>query len=614
MFEAYEVAVKLKLVDHFSSVMGMVTNRLSFANGQAEKLQKNLDGVGKLFRAGMLTTGAGFGIAMALKAATSEAVKYEQAMNRLKALNLDNRIGAGTTKGLEQKALEIANLTRGTSNTEAVKLITETQAITGNVSHTLEIAPVLAQLKFGMETYMSEGGKGEGHGSAAEKQFQDIVKVMEMRGLMRDFTGEKLDRMADLFTKNYVASGGMVKSADFLNMLKTGGIAGKSVNDDFMFALGHIMQEKGGNRSGTQLMSAYQNLIAGRTTQQVAEQLQKYGMLKPGSIEYGSTGHIKKVKPEALKAAEVMEANPLDYMNQYILQALKAKGVDTENQKKVIPLLNQFASNRTGADFLAQLYLERNQIANYVEQSKNAMGYKALYKQGEKSTTGQQEDLKAQVTKLEQVFGDAALPLLKSALEQAIPLVKQLGEWLGKNPEGLKMLVTSIAGLSVAMMVSGPLMMLGSGLRLLSIGIGLVNGPLASLSVAMAFRGIGGAAGIASIAGNLGSVAGQLKLLGGAAALFMSYELGKAAGTYIYNHSSAETQDKIGGTVATALAWFGNKEAQDSLNANLGRKTSANDASNAAFNADQRKHVTAPGANGKYATPPPAKASARSQC
>ena len=74
-FDAYEVAVKLKLKDEFSGVMGLLTRQLVSANTHANELQGKLDKIGKLFKAGVLTTGAGLGLAMTLKAATNEAVR-----------------------------------------------------------------------------------------------------------------------------------------------------------------------------------------------------------------------------------------------------------------------------------------------------------------------------------------------------------------------------------------------------------------------------------------------------------------------------------------------------------------------------------------------------------
>lgn len=484
---------------------------------------------------------------MTLKAATNEAVRYEQQMNRLKALNLDNRFGAGSTASLAAQAQAIAKATAGTTQLEALRLVTETQAITGDLKHTAELAPVLARMRFGMEAYMSGQGKGEGHGAGAEKQFADIVKVMEMRGLMRNFTSEKLDRMADLFVKNYAASGGMVRPSDFLAMMKTGGVAGKSTNDDFMFALGHIMQEKGGQRSGQQMMSAYQNMIAGRTTQQVAEQMAKYGLIDPHMIKYGTTGHITKIAPGALQQSQLMIDNPLAWLNTVLLPKLAAKGIDINNTNKVLPIINQLASNRNASDFLAQLYLERGQIGNYMTQAKNAMGMDALYAQGKGSTVGEQLDLQAKVNQLELEFGTAALPLLKAALEQAIPLVKQLGEWLGKHPDGLKTLVYSIAGLSAAMLVSGPLMILGSGIKL--------------LGVALSFGGGGGIAALMatvgkSIIGMAGSVMTNPWVIGLLAAGAAGYAAGSGINSginWLIKKASGDDSQTLGGAVFDLL-------------------------------------------------------------
>ncbi len=566
MFDAYEVAIRLRLVDQFSAIMGSVISRLVEAHGHADQLQKKLDGIGVLFKSGVLATGVGVGMAMSLKASTNEAVKYEQQLNRLKAPNLGDK----ATGDLVAVADRVAGNVKGLSRTEALHLTTEAQSITAQSGHTAEIVPELARMRFAIESYMNGGGKGEGHGEKAEGMFRDVVKAAEMRGLMRNFSMEKFQGLMDLFTKIYISSGGQVAPGQMLQMMKTGGVAAKSVNSDFMLALGHLMQESGGSRSGTALMSLYQNLTAGRTTQQVAEQLLKLGLIKPGSIEYGTTGHVKKIKPDALKDAELMVANPLDYLNKVILPAMAKKGVDINDQAAVLKNINQLTSNRTASSFLSQLYLDREQLDRFVAMSKNVKGYGSLYDQSGKSTIGSQADLKAKVANLELEFGNAALPVLKSALEQVIPLVKQFGEWLQKNPDGLSKLVKGLAALSVAMMVSGPIMVAVSGLKTLSLVLTAVSGPLGAVSLAMGFRSIGGAAGLATLAGNLGTVAGQLKLLGAAGAVFLAWELGQKAGDYIQSHMSTETKDKIGHAVANMLIMFGNKDALNAVRINEG--------------------------------------------
>lgn len=64
MFDAYEVAVKLRIKDEFSGAMGILTRQLVAANTHASELQNKLDRIGRLFKAGVMTTGAGFGLAI----------------------------------------------------------------------------------------------------------------------------------------------------------------------------------------------------------------------------------------------------------------------------------------------------------------------------------------------------------------------------------------------------------------------------------------------------------------------------------------------------------------------------------------------------------------------
>lgn len=504
MFDAYKVAVRLTLVDGVSTPLRLLTSHFRQANQHVAELQSRLTNATKIMQLGAGMTAAGFGMAMVLKETTNQAVLLEQQMNKLKALNLDNRFGAGTTGGLVKLANNIAQGTYGTSQLTALRLATETQAITGDVRHTYELAPLLAKLRFGMETYMAGQGKGEGHGEQAERQFADIVKVMELRGLMRNFSASQMNTMADLFTKNYIASGGMVKPSDFLNLMKTAGVAGKSVDNNFLFALGHIMQEKGGSRSGTQVMSAYQSLVMGRTTQQVAENLAGLGLLNKASVHYGKTGHITKVDPGALIAAQTMIANPLTYLNQYILPALKAKGVDITNQGATLLEISKLSSNRMATDMLAGLYLERTQIANYMAQAQNAYGVNALYNQGGKSAIGMQTDLMAKVNQLELDFGKASLPLLKNLLEQAIPLAKAAGSWMDRHPTALVDIAKGLGLVAGALVISGPLTMLGGALKF--------------VGAALQFSSIGGVAGIRGIAAAIAG-GGGLTLVGGLAVL-----------------------------------------------------------------------------------------------
>jgi hypothetical protein len=63
MFDAYKVAVTLKLKDEFTGVMGLIIKQLGKADMEANKLHASLAKCGKLFSSGMMVAGAGYGMA-----------------------------------------------------------------------------------------------------------------------------------------------------------------------------------------------------------------------------------------------------------------------------------------------------------------------------------------------------------------------------------------------------------------------------------------------------------------------------------------------------------------------------------------------------------------------
>ncbi len=601
MSEAFQVAVELNLVDHFSAVIEGFSKHLVETSKHAEELQKKFESIGSSFKTWAAVGASGSGILGMLKASTDEAVRYEQQLNRLKALNL----GAGATKNLEDKARAIANSVKGTSETDALALVTQTQAATGNEEQTKMLAPVLAQMRSGIDNYMASHDGGEGKGAEAESQFQALVKVMEARGLTHDMTSEKIDRMADLFTKSFVATGGTVQPSEFLEMMKAGGLGARAMSDDFMLAMGRIMHEKGGANAGAGVMASYQNLATGKMPPEVAETLNKLGLLDKSAIHRGKGGKIESVDAGGLEGSDQLASRPDLFLQEKILPALQKKfGVDTNDQNAVLRQLSSLGGQDGSSDLFAQLYMERDQLKAYIAQSKNAMGYKELQKQGDESVTGQQKELRVQIDKLEGTFGEAALPLLKAALEQAIPLVKELGEWLKEHPKGLRMLVDGLAAVGVGLMVVGPLMQFVNVLKLVSMGATLLATPLSNLAVAMSLREIGGAEGVASVAGNLRSAGGQLKMLGAAAAVFAAYAVGDWVGTKIYENMKPEQRETAGGTIATMLSWMGSKDAQEAIDATMkgNAALSPNEISRLAFERAKRDAATHVAAHAAQAT------------
>lgn len=487
MFEAYSIGIRLSLLGNVGTSLHALSNAFLKTEGRAGGLRKKMEGIERLATrsAGMMA--AGMAITASFKPAVDQAIKLEQAMNRLKAMNL----GGAQTSALTNKAIEISRNVKGMSQADAVTLVTEAQSITGDSEHTMLLAPGLAKMKFGLETYMKNGGHGEGHGEAAESQFRDVVKVMEMRGLMRNFTADKATQLEDLFTKAFVASGGTVKPSDFLSMMKTAGVAGKQMSPDFMLALGHVMQEMGGSRTGTALMSAYNNWENGRTTDMAAEELARLGLVKKDHIKHTTTGRMKGIKQDALINSELYMSNPLDYLNRVVLPAMAAKGIGNsgdaaKDQKDVLAEISTLFTNRTASALFSQLYIDRGVLSKYMDQTSNVKGVEDLYGQEAQSTLGNYADLQAKLNTLLATIGTTILPPLNRTLDELIPKLQAATVWLQKNPRLLDLLVKGLLGLGMALSAIGTL--------------GMINAALRAFGLLMSFNAVGGAAGFFQIA------------------------------------------------------------------------------------------------------------------
>jgi len=387
----------------------------------------------------------------------------------------------------------------GTSATDTLKLLKESYSVLRDMHEAEAVTPYLARMKFGIETVMAQGGHGEGHGATAETMFMDLLKVAELRGAAK--SPESLKRVLDFATQAYVASGGLVKSEDLLNMIKTGGVAAKQLDDQsFFFGLLHTVQEMGGHRAGTGLATAYQNWAAGRSTRQSADELYQLGLLKPGAIEvHEKTGHLKKLLPDALKEGDLYRANPFEYLMTRVIPKLNPDG--QLNDQQVVSKINALFSGRKGGDLFASLFMERANIAKHLAAAPKAFGVDALYNEARQNAAGQEAELLARKSDLYRELGEQLLPVYVAGLGKLVGVLRAVGSWSQRHPALAKgmLLVAGSAGVLLATVGS------------LMIGLGGLLGQFALLRYAMRLGGIrlGGMAG-----GAEGGLLSRLPLLG----------------------------------------------------------------------------------------------------
>jgi hypothetical protein len=412
-----------------------------------------------MYGAGAVATGVGAIYSMRKPIEESKGVDVEQ--NRIASLGL----GKDATK----EAIEYAKAmkTFGTSTLDNLTLVRDGVTAFADVHHAQLVAPMLAKMKFANEAMY-----GNEHGAENEKKFMDMLKVIEMRNGLKSEAAFK--EQANIIQQVITATGGRVQPEEWLNVIKTGGIAAKGFdNKAFYYKLEPLVQEMGGHRVGTSMMSAYQNLYQGRTTQRAANNLDKFGLIGDRSkVKHNKTGDLSYLDIGAIKGADLFKKDQFAWMEQVLVPALNAKGITKEGD--VVDAIGSIFSNRTASNLFAQMYMQREQIHKNAKLNAGAFNIEQLDTQARGSTTGKELEAKAKLHDAYLRFGQTILPVYTKALEMAAGAFQTFTGWMEKNPTlakalgvGLLVLAGSLIAIGGALVVFSPLILSMLSLRLI---------------------------------------------------------------------------------------------------------------------------------------------------
>ncbi|WP_353192105.1 hypothetical protein [Pandoraea pnomenusa] len=508
MFEAYKIGVRISLINHASMGLALLSKDFLRTESDAQKLESRIKSIKNMMIAGGAMTALGAGGLALFKGPLEEAKQFQTEVAKFTALGLGDATNRDAVKFA--KGMDIM----GSSARDNMVLLREATAIMGDFEHAKEVLPLLAKMKFGIESVMAGGS-----GAKFEQMFQAAIKTTELRGALIDRETGHVDlpnfkRVLDMMTQAYVASGGTVKPQDYLAAIKTGGVSTKLMNDEmFFFGLGHFMQESGGSRTGTASMSMFQNWAMGRMPQRVAEDMAKAGLLDPKAIQYGTTGHIKRVDAMGIKDAKQFTENPFEWVTKVAVPQLMAQGLKGNDLNIALAKL---LGIRTAANLVDQFVREQKLAEKYIERSHKAQGIDGLYNNGKGTLQGKEIDLHAKWGNLLLRLGETVLPLAIRALERLIPMLENLTGWIDKNQTKVKILAGGFVLLSGALAFAGIVTMATGAIRGLTLAIGMLA--RASGAAAGGVGGAGAAAGL-SMLGRMGQGAMAGLKLGGVMAL-----------------------------------------------------------------------------------------------
>ena len=440
--------------------------RVTNATQHADKLRNK---AGNLAMAGAGATATGAVLGAPVVKGLNEAKHYQTEVGRVNALGLGDKVSA------EAVAFARNMKTYGTSQLDNLQLMRDGMSAFADVHHAEMVAPTLAKMKFANHAFF-----GEEEGADNERKFMDMLKVIELRGGLE--SKEKFEAQANIVQQVITATGGRVGPNEWLNMIKTGGIAAKGLKDDaFYYQMEPLVQEMSGNRVGTSLMSAYQNLYQGRTTKRSAKKLEEFGLIGDKSkVKHDKAGQVSFLDPGALLGAELFRENQFEWLEKVLLPQLAKKGI-TE-KKQVLDAIGSIFSNRTASNLYSQMYLQRAQIHKNEKLNRGAADIGKLEKLGRDSAAGKELEAQSKLANLKLTMGEKILPLYTQGLEIAISAVQRLNGFMERNPTVAKIMITAFAVLAGLLLVLGPLML----------GIAAMIGPYAMLHVMFAKMGVTG--------------------------------------------------------------------------------------------------------------------------
>ncbi|MDC6293998.1 phage tail tape measure protein [Ralstonia pseudosolanacearum] len=452
--------------------------RMATAHQAADKVRAK---AGSLAAAGAGATAAGVAAGAPLLKGLGEAKHYDLEKLRIGALGL----GYQST----QEALAFAQQMKayGVSQVEKAELMRDAMSVFADTHHAEMVMPTLAKMKFANAAVF-----GQAEGAENERKFVDMLKVIELRGGLA--SEAEFKKQADMVQKVITATGGRVQADEWLNVIKTGGLAAKGADDKaFYYTLEPLVQEMGGNRVGTAMMSAYQNLYQGKTTKRALHNLDNFGLIADRSkVQEDKAGQVSFMDPGALKGADLFRQNQFAWLEKVLLPTLAAKGIT--DRKQIEDAIGSIFSNRTASGLFAQMYMQREQIHKNMRLNEGAAGIDQLEARAKGTPQGQELDTLAKVHDLEKALGEKVLPLYTRGLELVGKAAEGVTTFMQDHPTLAKALAVSVGVLAAALVVLGPAML----------AVASVLGPYAMLHILFGKMGVKG-----------GVLSGVLRGLGG---------------------------------------------------------------------------------------------------
>jgi hypothetical protein len=405
----------------------------------------------KVGAAGSSAKAAGKTILGSIIPGVKEAKQYESEQARIRALGLGEQES--------QRAFKFAGDMKqfGLSQVDKLQMMRDAMALFGNERQAEMVMPVLGKIKFGN---LALFGKEKGEENVAA--FVEMMKVIQMRGGL-DSPAE-FEKQANIVQRMISSTGGSVGGAAWRDFLQQSGVMGASMESEALFySMAPLVQKMGGKEAGVGVGALYNSMYQGTMQARQFKNVERLGLIGDAaqvdrSDKSGRTTHMN---PGALLGSELFTKDIFRWMNEVLVPQLNKNGVTGD--KKILETFASISADANSSNFLADMYLDRKNIALRRETAAHAQDTGQVYAAGQQSIAGNEAQATARLADAKRVLGMQIIPLYTRALTLASDALDRFNTFSERNPRLTGALVIGVTALGVGLAVVGPLLVTAAG-------------------------------------------------------------------------------------------------------------------------------------------------------
>lgn len=447
----HKVAVQVAVGVSGIGLLSKLSSELLGAHMSANKLKAALSNLGwgsKAALGGIAATTAGLAMFASLKAPLSEAERWQQAVTKFSLLGLGDRAN--------DEAVKFAQSMRiiGSSYTDNMNYLREAQGVfresglrtpAEQLAAAKMVAPTMAKLSM-IDSTLDPEARGRYH-----TQELAMLRFAEMSGGLQ--SSERMQAILENGYKAITSSGGNVNWDSLRQFRVHARASGFNLSDEALFAKFEPLIGELKGSAGVALSTAYSRLN-GINTIMPRSAIDLYGKMGLWDMsKVHSKGGFGRLQFDGnpLKDSALFGSDPVEFYNKYVKPFYDQHDTSATDRYRQ----NSILFGGTGGNLFNLIEKQSAVIERSVQAQAKVLGINQSYDKASQTIAGMKADAKTNFENAGILIGVQVIPLLTTALQTMLPMLRSAVTWMTKNPEKLGLIVKGFVGLASVLTVLG---------------------------------------------------------------------------------------------------------------------------------------------------------------